>query len=91
MVGLIEGLRRSAREFRLGAEAAGGEAFAEFIGALTTELGRAQGALEPKRLLPILQRALEAQERSDFVALADVLEYELLPLLAAPVGGDTKG
>ena len=32
-------------------------------------------------LLPVLEVVLDAQERTDYVALADALEYELKPRL----------
>ncbi len=67
------------RELRLGAEAAGCDAFGEFLGALIADLEA--GTLRPEPLLPILELAMGAQQRTDYVGLADLLQYELKPLL----------
>ena len=56
--------------------------------------GMSEGLTE--KLMPMAMAALmtglkkNASQPNGAQALADALEYELLPLLAAPVGGDTK-
>jgi hypothetical protein len=68
-----------AHAFRLGHTGEANERLRKFVdelaGALPTLGSRAQA------LLPTLNRILEAQERGDYAALADALEYELAPLL----------
>jgi hypothetical protein len=66
--------------FRLGREAEGNAAFARFIERLQGELGGADpNALAP--LFPTLQAIVSAQERSDWLFVADLLQYELGKML----------
>lgn len=76
---LSESLDLVVSELRLGAEAAGCDAFTEFIGDLSQALATPGAILEAESLLPVLQRALAAQTRTDYVELADLLQYELRP------------
>jgi len=66
-----------ARDLRLGASASALSAFAEFITALTEALPTLGDRVT--ELMPLLEVALAAQERADYLGLADVLEYELMP------------
>jgi hypothetical protein len=79
---LSQRLEPVVRDLRLGASAAALAAFADFIGEFTAilpSLTDKAGVLDT--LMPMLDVALAAQERSDYLGLADVLEYELRPLL----------
>lgn len=62
--------------FRLGREAEGNAAFARIIERLQAELGRA-GAEALAPLYPTFQAIVSAQERGDWLFVADLLEYEL--------------
>jgi hypothetical protein len=77
-------LQAAARAFRLGMEAQGQEAFVAFVDALQAELALPRGAAVAPRLQPLLPELLAAQERGDFLRVADLLEHELRPLLEAP-------
>jgi len=76
-VNLTEELERAARELRLGHVAAGCDAFGRCADELARLLALPANADGAAQLLPYLQEALAAQERADWLALADVLQYEL--------------
>ncbi len=66
--------------FRLGMEAQGGEGLIAIIDSLPSLIAeRKELALE--MLNELLTEILSSQSRKDFLFLADLLEYELLPLL----------
>jgi hypothetical protein len=69
-----------AHTFRVGKIGAASDHLARFV----DELGRALPALGDAAapLFPPLERALAAQARGDYAALADELEHEVAPLLA---------
>ena len=73
-------LGESGRAFRLGREAAGSENLTRFIDAVVPALATAPPELM-QTLGPILNEVLAAQQRHDYSHLADLLEYELQPLL----------
>jgi hypothetical protein len=73
-------LNGAAALFRLGREAEGNAAFTRLIERLQAELGGADpGALAP--LFPTFETIVRAQERSDWLFVADLLEYELGKML----------
>lgn len=78
---MIELLDEATTLFRLGQEGAGSDALARFTESLWGELAAGRLQLSPERLGPPLQKAIMAQERGDFLWVADMLEHELKPLL----------
>ena len=90
-------LQRSAlsacQSYRLGMQAQAGEAFLRFVDELSDWMRAATsvaGEPDPElvdratRVNTLLPRVVQAQTRGDGLAVADLLEFELLPLLAAP-------
>jgi len=67
---------------RLGIEGMAGDRLRHFIDALGAALPTLDPALLP-RLLPQLEPLLAAQQRRDLVEQADLLQYEIAPLLFA--------
>lgn len=64
--------RAAAQAFRLGLAAQGSELLARLIDALLASL--AQGGPAAARLAPLVARWSEAQQRGDWIGLADALE-----------------
>ncbi len=79
MIALLE---EAARLFRLGQEGAGSDALARFTEALWQELAAGRVQVGPEALGPALQEAISAQERGDYLWVADMLEHELKPMLS---------
>lgn len=73
-------LEAAAALFRLGREAEGNTAFARIVERLQSELGAA-GPEAVAPLLPTLQSIFAAQQRGDWLFVADLLEYELGKML----------
>jgi hypothetical protein len=71
---------------RLGMEGMAGDRMARFIDALAPRLSLSAPAAT-QRLNPLLGEALAAQGRKDFQRMADLLQYEIKPLLDR--SGDT--
>jgi hypothetical protein len=77
-------LRKIASQVRRGQSA---NAFADLSETLE-ELGRVVAASKIEALVAsVLRRALIAQTREDLLLLADILEYELVPLLDSGPSG----
>jgi len=84
-------LHAAVRAFRVGMEAQGNDHLIAFVNHLAEVLSAARhkppdGAgkehLPPQaEILPFLETALAAQERGDFLFVADLLEYEIAPRL----------
>ena len=70
-----------AEDFRRGASGAANDTFAQWIGEVIALLDSGAGQADVPVLTALLQRGFEAQQRADYIALADVLQYELGPLL----------
>jgi hypothetical protein len=69
-------LKGAADSFRLGREAEGNAALTRLIERLQAELGAAgPDAMTP--LFPTLRAIMAAQERGDWLFVADLLEHEL--------------
>lgn len=75
---LIQVMTSAAHKFRLGHEADGSHDFAQCIDLLTSLLPELQNTT---MVSEILSSMLTAQERHDWLALADNLEYDLPFLL----------
>ena len=74
-----QALDRSAAAFRLGHDGEGNELLGQFIdGFLRVLPGMEQSSIA--RSQAILEPMLQAQQRGDYLFLADLLEYELTPL-----------
>ena len=65
---------------RLGMEGMAGEGLTRFIDALTLRLSEVSPETM-QRLNPLLGETLAAQVRGDFPHMADLLQYEIRPLL----------
>lgn len=74
-------VRDVVRALRLGESAQASDWLVGVIDALADALHRPPLACEAARILPILERVLEAQVRCDTLWLADLLEYQLLPVV----------
>ncbi|WP_110456401.1 hypothetical protein [Shewanella algidipiscicola] len=77
---LIQMLTSAAHKFRLGHEADGSHDFAQCIDLLKPILPELQNAVT---VVELFREMLAAQERHDWLALADSLEYDLPLLLQA--------
>lgn len=78
----LAALRATATSLRLGMEAQGNEAFVHLVDWLCACDGRLTSSLEP-----VLAQIVAAQERGDYLRVADLLEHELQPRLpGAPDG-----
>ncbi len=75
MLDLVEA---TVRQFRLGMEGGGNHSLAQFSKACAASPLFAQQSL----LLVPLRHLLEAHKRGDYLRVADLLEYELAPLLS---------
>ena len=73
-------LERTAAAFRLGRDGEGNETLTGVIDSLAGLLPRLD-PLSMSRVQVILEPMLMAQNRGDYLLLADLLEYELAPLL----------
>ena len=79
-------LRMAAVAFRLGREAVGSEALArasELIGAMITDWSEQELQL----LNQLLGKLFQAQSQKNFLFVADILEYQILPIFAEPKQG----
>ena len=82
----LANLNAAANSFRVGMEAQGNDRLSKCIDALWSGLN--QGALQPvslasAHLLPILEDLLAAQDRGDYLYVADLLEYGISRYLGA--------
>ena len=74
-----DSIELAARSFRLGAEGEGSGVLLGIIDGIATLL--TEGKASPQVLMPVVQTLLEGQSRSDLIAIADTLEFELIPIL----------
>ena len=78
---LRERLLAATSAFRVGRPAEGSTALIEFIDLLDTALKGLQDSEVEKLVLPHIKAIIQAQERGDTLCVADLLEYELQPML----------
>ncbi len=78
---LSERLQQAVVLLRVGQEGAGGEAMADFTDQLWAALSSGAFIIAPHLLEAILPQVIAAQQRGDWLWVADLLEYELGPLL----------
>jgi hypothetical protein len=76
---VAEILRTSVRQFRLGMEGAGSASLVKLVDALLNLLAAPERSQLSTRLLPLLKDIIAAQQRGDYLYIADILEYEILP------------
>ena len=74
-------IKQAASAFRVGMPARGNDAIVRLVTQLEQLLAAPGGEARAELLLPQFGRIVEAQERGDSLAVADLLEYELLPRL----------
>lgn len=79
--GLRATLMRTVASFRVGMSARGNEALVNFVTLLQDDLDRVGTDSAAHPFLDHLQEIVAAQERGDYLRVADLLEYEVLPLL----------
>lgn len=77
---LSELLSTTATEFRLGHECHANALYQQTLNALVQWI---EAATQPQAYTPLLRQLLAAQERSDWLDIADTLEYELAAQVAA--------
>ena len=70
-----------AENFRMGASGAANDAFATWIGEVIQVLEVDVRPRDVPALSKLLGLGFEAQQRADYIALADLLQYEIGPLL----------
>lgn len=73
-------LEATVHAFRLGMEGAGNDHLKEFIDRLSGQLN-AMSAYQQQEIHNVLAQTLDAQKRNDMIHIADLLEYEIAPLL----------
>ncbi|WP_144210015.1 hypothetical protein [Shewanella donghaensis] len=78
IIQLIKLLTQTSEQFRLGKEAEASQMFRQCINLLEQILKYHENAQHISALLPMI---LEAQEKHDWLGLADYLEYEVPNLL----------
>ena len=69
------------RQFRLGMEAAGSASLVALIDGMLKAMAVPSTSPLSAGELPILQEIIAGQQRGDFLYVADLLEYRLLPKL----------
>lgn len=74
---------------RLGMEGMAGDRLTRFVDRLQADLSALPLPLL-QRLVPLLGEMLAAQERQDLLGVADLLQYEMAPLLPENMGGAGK-
>ena len=78
---LLQSMDEAVEGFRTGRDGAASDALARFTDGLVQLLQQVGDAQVANALLPYLKEALAAQERGDMLRVADMLEYELGPIL----------
>ena len=77
---LTDSLKHTARLFRIGNIGAANQSLVNSIDSLNSYLNQSEYEL-PEQVQRVSLEALEAQQRQDYLFLADILEYQLLNLL----------
>jgi hypothetical protein len=72
---------RTVSSFRVGMTGRGNDALVSFVTLLQARLDAAGSDEKAHPFLPHLGEIIAAQERGDWLKIADLLEFELLPLL----------
>lgn len=85
---MFEILEQAYVAFRLGQEGAGSDALVRFVDAIEGEIKR--GFVIDERFASLIQHTLAAQGRGDYLRVADLLEFELSPLILKQMGGEAQ-
>lgn len=75
-------LLQSSLLFRLGMDAKANDTFARFVDALSQQLPQISSSIDVTHLNMKLNQLFQAQSRADYLYLADLLEYEILPIIS---------
>lgn len=78
---LRSALMTTVSSFRVGMTSRGNDALVKFVTLLQARLDGAGTDAAATPFLPYLGAIIQAQERGDWLRVADLLEFELLPLL----------
>ncbi|MCP4599828.1 MAG: hypothetical protein GY847_04685 [Proteobacteria bacterium] len=78
---MIAQLENAVEQLRMGMEGGGNAAMVSFIDAFQQALGGNAANMQLIKIVPVLQQIIQAQTRGDYLWVADILEYEILPLL----------
>lgn len=76
-----EQLEQTIRSLRLGCEGAAGEWLTDFIDCFTRQLTEQRIQVDGAMLNQLLNIIIQAQGRGDALLIADLLEYEIAPML----------
>ena len=79
---MMNALQQAARQSRLGMEGAGSAALVEFIDQVLKSMANPTTAPLGREALPLLKAIIAGQQRGDFLYIADILEYEILPRIS---------
>ena len=84
---MIVYLQRTAEAFRMGAEPSASALLIEMLNALEQVVAHPGAQFDMPELGEHLDGVMAAQIRCDWTGAADILEYQLLPLLdSSPIG-----
>ena len=78
---MIETLNQSVRQFRLGMEGEASASLASFIDLLLKGMTADRNFPLSAEDMPLLNEIIGGQQRGDYLYVADILEYKLLPRL----------
>lgn len=85
-------LKQVVCDFRCSREARGNAGYQTLLDMMTQQYGQTANSLQHQQInqrLVLFQQMLAAQQRQDWLSLADTLEYELAPLLTATEAGQS--
>jgi hypothetical protein len=77
------GILRVANSFRIGCDAQGNEAFVVLIDEIASLFERELPPERAERITSLFPAIIAAQTRGDTITVADLLEYEIGPLIAS--------
>jgi hypothetical protein len=81
MTHMVSELKQAVRQFRLGMDGGGSASLVALIDELLKSMtGSGSTPLGPQ-VLPLLKMIIAGQQRGDFLYVADILEYEILPTI----------
>ena len=78
---MLDDLKQAVIQFRLGMDGGGNAALVAFIDKLLLSMAATETAPLGPQALSLLKEIITGQQRGDFLYVADILEYEIQPLL----------
>ncbi len=78
---MLESLEQTITQFRLGMEAGANHSMISFIDSFLAAFKSGKFSAEVQEVQPLLQEILSAQERGDYLFAADLLEYQIAPII----------